>query len=88
MTHMAQKVVRPCMNGIQTIYRFNNGYGASIVQHSFSYGTEMAIVRFYGSDMDDFHISYDSGITDDVLGYLSPADIDHYLDLIERLPTT
>lgn len=81
-----QKVTHSRNNGIQTIYRFDNGYGASIVNHSYSYGTEMAVIRFDGNDIDSFHLCYDSGITNDVLGHLSPADVDRYLGLIEKLP--
>lgn len=81
-----QKISHPKNGGIQTIYRFDNGYGASIVNHSYSYGTEMAVVRFNSSDLEDFSLCYDTGITNDVLGHLSPADIDRYLGLIEKLP--
>lgn len=81
-----QKISIPKNGGIQTIYRFDNGYGASVVCHSFSYGTEMAVVKFTGSDLEDFELCYDSGITHDVLGHLSPADVDFYLSKIEKLP--
>jgi len=81
-----EKVTYPRHDGIQTVYRFDNGYGASIVSHNFSYGTEMAVIRFDGNDINSFHLCYDSGITNDVLGYLSPADVDRYLGLIEKLP--
>ena len=81
-----QKISLPKNGGTQTIYRFDNGYGASVVCHSFSYGTEMAVVKFTGSDLQDFDICYTTGITDDVLGHLSPADVDRYLARIEQLP--
>ena len=81
-----RKISLPRNGGIQTIYRFDNGYGASVVNHAFSYGTEMAVVKFTGSDLEDFELCYDSGITHDVLGHLSPADVDRYLGMIEQLP--
>lgn len=81
-----EKISVPKNGGIQTIYRFDNGYGASVVNHAFSYGTEMAVVKFTGDAMDDYDLCYDSGITDDVLGHLSPTDVDYYLGRIEQLP--
>ena len=81
-----QKITVSKNGGTQTIYRFDNGYGASVVNHSYSYGTEMAVVRFNGSSMDDFDLCYSTPITDDVLGHLSPADVDRYLREISELP--
>ena len=80
-----EKISLPKNGGIQTVYRFDNGYGASVICHSFSYGTELAVVRFNGSTLDDFDLCYDSGITQDVLGHLSPADVENYLSKIEKL---
>jgi hypothetical protein len=82
-----EKITRSTHNGTQTIYRFDNGYGASIVKHSFSYGSEMAVVKFKGSSIDDFNLCYDTPITSDVLGYLTPIDVDNYLNQIEKLPS-
>ena len=73
--------------GTQTVYRFHNGYGASVVNHSYSYGTEMAVILFSGPSMEDWSICYTTPITDDVLGHLSPEDVERYLDLIQLLPS-
>lgn len=81
-----EKITLSKNGGHQTIYRFDNGYGASVVCHSFSYGTEMAVVKFTGPNIDDFVLCYSTGITDDVLGHLSPDDVDRYLGMIEKLP--
>jgi len=76
----------PRFNGIQTIHRFDNGYGASVIEHSFSRGREMAVVKFIGPDIEDFDLCYTTPITHDVLGHLSPADVEMYLKRIEALP--
>lgn len=73
--------------GYQIVYRFPNGYGASIVNHSFSYGTELGVIKFKSSiDMNDFGLTYETPITDDVLSYLSPEDIEETLNRIRALP--
>lgn len=39
MSKVPHKVNHP-HDGVQFIYKFPNNYGASVVQHSFSYGSE------------------------------------------------
>ena len=73
----------PINGGIQYKTSFPNGYGASIVKHSFSYGGnsglwELAVLK------DDL-LCYDTPITDDVLGYLSEEEVNELLDKIEAL---
>lgn len=67
---------RDLNGGEQTVFRFDNGLGASVVQHEFSYGGdrgefELAVVEFFGDESTDYAITYDTPITDDVCGYLS-----------------
>jgi hypothetical protein len=73
------------------IYRFDNGFGASVVQHRHSYGGdqglwELAVVRFTGEDSYDWSICYTTGITDDVIGRLSDGEVEALLDQIKALP--
>ena len=73
-------------NGMQIVFRFDNNYGLSVVSHSFSYGNkqekfEIAIIKFNSEDDDDWNITYDTPITDDVLGYQSKGDT---LDAIRK----
>lgn len=72
--------------GVQHIYKFSNGYSASVVQHEFSYGHEdglweLAIIGPNG------RICYDTPITEDVLGYQSDADVANALVQINALPS-
>jgi hypothetical protein len=73
--------------GNQSIYRFPNGYGASVVAHKFSYGLELAVAKFNGNGVNDWDICYSTPITNDVLGHLSDAEMEEHLDAIAALPS-
>jgi hypothetical protein len=70
--------------GIQKIYRFPNGYGASVIRHLGSYGYEkglweVAVLNGAGE------LDYSTSITDDVLGRLNDPQVDNILGKISRL---
>lgn len=72
----------------QTIYKFDNNYGASVVFHFGTYGyydnlVELAVLKF--EDDNNYYIDYTTEITDDVLGYLNEEDLDWALANIKRL---
>ena len=73
----------PVGDGTQLLFRFDNGYGASLINHSGSYGNEIAVIEWAGANYD---LVYDTPITDDVLGWLSPDEIETVLDAIKALP--
>jgi hypothetical protein len=75
-------------NGIQSIVKFDNNYGASVVKHDYSYGNkqglyELAIIKY--DENGDWDLCYDTPITNDVLGYLNEAEVTTYLMQIEQL---
>lgn len=70
-------------NGEQFIFNFENGYGASVVRHKYSYGGnegkwELAVLL--GKE-----ICYDTKITSDVEGWLSEDDVTKLLREIKKL---
>jgi len=90
--------------GEQRLYRFPNGYGASVVQFYLhwegvnlrrkvgSFGIndgkwELAVIVFPDGESDEFHLTYETPITPDVLGHLSETQVDDYLEQIAALPT-
>ena len=84
---------RSINGGIQYVFRADNGYGASIVQHSFSYGSEqglweLAVVKYKGDGQYDYSLCYDTPITDDVLGRLSEDRVNATLEEIAALKPT
>ena len=75
--------------GVQFLARFHNNYGASIVQHTFSYGKEeglweLAVIVY--TDDKKWSITYNTPITSDVLGYLTEADVNSTLEQLAALP--
>ena len=72
-------------SNLHYIFKFDNGYGASVVKNIMSYGHakdlfELAVIEF----IDEFtwKICCSTDITDDVIGYLTNDDV---LDLLERI---
>lgn len=70
--------------GDQCIVQYPNGYGASIVKGEYTYGGKDGLYELavFGKDG---QISYDTPITDDVLGYLSEQDVEKTLTDIKNL---
>lgn len=78
-------------DGFQVVYRFRNGYGASVVQHMNSYGGDMgkyelAVARWRSADDNDWEIYYGTDITNDVLGHLGSGDVHDILNQLGTLP--
>lgn len=74
--------------GVQYRFQFDNGYGASVVKHRFSYGSmedlwELAVTKRGASG--DWYLYYDTPITDDVLGYLTEERVRDILRQIKEL---
>tara|TARA_R110001599_G_scaffold2627_6_gene14256 strand:- start:16079 stop:16375 length:297 start_codon:yes stop_codon:yes gene_type:complete len=71
--------------GVQGKLFFPNGYGVSVIRTPHSYGGvdmkwELAIL--FG-DKESYEISYNSGITDDVVGWLSEQEVLEYIERIK-----
>jgi hypothetical protein len=86
--HHTPVLERKLNGGVQKVFRFSNGYGASVVKHSFSYGSslgiwELAVLKFHGSGVDEWKIDYSTPVTDDVLGSLDETAVESYLTVIE-----
>lgn len=80
---------RALNGGTQVVHRFENNFGASVVCHDFSYGREeglkeLAVLKF-GTEEYDYELTYDTDITDDVLGHLTDEEVNELLTRIEAL---
>ena len=67
-------------------FRFDNGYGASVVRGPGTYGSRDGLWELAVTHGDDWKSDYSTPITDDVLGWLTPVDVDLALTAIESLP--
>ena len=68
---------------MQKIYRYDNGFGASIINNPMSNSLELAVLEFDG---DDWEIVYDTPIADDVLSYLDLEEVFEIFKQIKALP--
>ena len=70
-------------DALQSQGTFANGYGYSLIKSRTSYGGSEGLFEVavcYGEGL-----CYDSGLTDDVLGYLTREDVEKLLDQIKAL---
>jgi len=73
--------------GTQRIYKFPNGYGASVIRHKGSYGFksglwELAVLDSSGA------LCYSTPITNDVIGHLTDEEVILKLNEIRGLQTS
>ena len=78
------KEVHERMGGHQRIYKFKNGYGASVIQHDFSYGSKDGKWELGVLDPAD-QLTYDTPITSDVIGHLTVEGVEDILQEIKEL---
>ncbi len=73
---------------------FKNGYGVSIISTEFSYGLELAVLEWEGTwdeegdapkEVKGYNITYDTPITDDVVGHLNADTLKETVDKVKAL---
>lgn len=74
-------------DGVQYLFEFANGYGASVVKHSGSYGGkidlwELGLEKFYRDG--SYALMYTSLVNFDVCGFLTDDEVNNYLSLIKN----
>ena len=78
------------LEGIQYLFRFDNDYGASVVKHLYSYGSdkdlwELAVIQWDDSDDIKWRLTYTTPVSDDVEGYLTDEEVTDLLKRIKEL---
>jgi hypothetical protein len=72
------------LNGVVGRIMFDNGYGASVVRHIMSYGGKLGLYELAILDKEG-DLTYDTPVTNDVIGYLTPEEVTNYLIKIQEL---
>jgi hypothetical protein len=72
------------MNGVAARIMFENGFGASVVCHSFSYGGKNGLYEVAVLDTDG-EITYETDVTSDVIGHLTPEQVTETMAFIQVL---
>jgi hypothetical protein len=70
-------------DGVHAMVTFDNGYGASVVKTDRSYGGKEGLYEL--AVLFDGLISYDTPITNDVMGFLTEDEVTELLQKIENL---
>jgi hypothetical protein len=74
------------LGGIQSVMMFDNGYGVSVIKTPYSYGGsrgkyELAVLDSQGE------LTYDTPVTNDVLGYLSENGVTDAMLEVQKILT-
>jgi hypothetical protein len=72
------------MDGVYTRMMFPNGYGVSVVRHKFSYGGPQGFYELAVLDKNG-NLTYDTKVTNDVVGHLDVDDVTKYMILVQGL---
>ena len=72
------------LGGVQAVITFENGYGASVVKTPYSYGGDRGLYELAVLGTDG-HLTYDTPITSDVIGYLRDIDVTDVMEKIQQL---
>ena len=72
------------LGGVQAVITFDNGYGASVVKTPYSYGGDRGLFELAVLD-NDGHLTYDTPVTSDVIGYLRDIDVTDVMEKIQQL---
>ena len=68
-------------NGVQHVYAFPNGYGASVIKHDYSYGGKSGLWEL--AVLNEGELDYSTEITEDVIGHLAWEQVEKLLENIK-----
>jgi len=74
----------PYMFGKQAKLQFDNGFGVSVVSHTFSYGGKDGLFEVAVLDKEG-KLTYETSVTNDVIGYLNPEEVTEVMKQVQKL---
>jgi hypothetical protein len=74
--------------GVRATAFFSNGYGVSVIRSKYSYGGEDGFYEaaVFAGDAANHALTYDTPVTNDVEGWLSPEAVTEFVQKVEALP--
>jgi hypothetical protein len=78
------KLTDPFMSGVRSRMMFENGFGVSVVSHTYSYGGKDGLFEVAVLDKDG-DLTYNTPVTNDVIGYLNPDEVTDIMEEIQKL---
>ena len=72
------------MKGVQCRMMFENGFGVSVVSHTYSYGGKDGLFEVAVLDADG-DLTYNTPVTNDVVGYLNPDEVTDIMEEVQKL---
>lgn len=70
--------------GVKARMMFENGFGVSVVSHTYSYGGKAGLYELAVLDSNG-ELTYDTTVTNDVIGYLSPEEVTEIMEQVQVL---
>jgi hypothetical protein len=74
----------PYMSGVRSRMMFENGFGVSVVSHTFSYGGKDGLFEVAVLDSNG-DLTYDTSVTNDVIGYLNTDEVTEIMKQVQSL---
>ena len=74
----------PYMSGVRSRMMFENGFGVSVVSHTFSYGGKDGLFEVAVLDSNG-DLTYDTSVTNDVIGYLNTDEVTEIMEQVQSL---
>ena len=72
------------MKGVKCRMMFENGFGVSVVSHTYSYGGKDGLFEVAVLD-EDGCLTYNTPVTNDVVGYLNPDEVTDIMEEVQKL---
>jgi hypothetical protein len=79
-----KKLTDQYMSGVKARMMFENGFGVSVVSHTYSYGGKDGLFEIAVLD-EDGRLTYNTPVTNDVIGYLNPDEVTDIMEQVQNL---